>query len=662
MSFGWSASDVALLVKLAYNTAQGARAACGQYDELTRETGSLHTILNRLHLEVAKPESSINRHEPYGRELKSIATGCEEVLNQLNKILVKYNALSEQERSVRRLWKKIRFGNGAVADVAELRSRVTYYTSALSLFLNLVSVGTIGAVEKKMDQAGGDLRDIKAAVNHITAHFLATDRRERSVLTAYTNDDRDAWRELRRGLVKAGFRDSVVRKHMDTIMGYVKELGDKGVLDDINIEEAGSVTAMANRLGKPEECSDSHNMAGSSFTTTSSAALEAHVTEHGDHEEHPPETDGKAQASPPTVPHSRIESPGTLETDPDLLSNDRQSPDLSENFSSNTTTPEDCQSDRSDSQIFPPALQPSKQNLRESRLDEDATILKLESLRYYSCTALGAPSRTDLIFLDDMKLPDFIADHKVIFRTRQPIHSAHPMRLSGLLQSFHVRVMSMVDPNCLIEPARDPSMAWTRFFLKQQAVELLLRSRRTQNAKVIDLQYIRRLDFRQVTTLFSMFAVDCIDPRSTPMAKVDDLMNRIYKWEFEFDSKLPEHREQLVKYYSKDLLYKLTWHVRRDYEKVIPFAGDVRRTPTFNSHRRWYPHPNMKVGNRPYPWIDGSAEKYPWWTPFRNMDALGSWGDGAYTSKNYLSSLTAWISVLKDRGLTPEAIKDYLEE
>ncbi|KAI4250789.1 MAG: hypothetical protein L6R42_008629, partial [Xanthoria sp. 1 TBL-2021] len=163
MSFGWSASDIALLVKLAYKTAQGARAACGQYDELTQDTSSLHTILNRLHLEVASPESSVNRQESYGRELKSIATGCEDVLTQLDKILVKYNALSEQERSARRLWKKIRFGSGAVADVAELRCRVTYYTSALNLFLNLVSMGTVGAVEKKMDQAGGDLRDIKSA-------------------------------------------------------------------------------------------------------------------------------------------------------------------------------------------------------------------------------------------------------------------------------------------------------------------------------------------------------------------------------------------------------------------------------------------------------------------------------------------------------------------
>ncbi|KAL8754823.1 MAG: hypothetical protein Q9199_004066 [Rusavskia elegans] len=239
MSFGWSVSDIALLVQLAYKTSQGARAACGHYDELTQETSSLHVVLNRLEAEAAKPGNPINKDRSHGKELGVIANGCKDVLTQLDKVLVKYNALSEQERSVRRLWKKIKFGNGVVADVAALRSKITYYTSSLTLFLNTISLGTIGDVEEKMDKAGGDLQDIKNAVNHITAHFMATAGEEGSVLTAHTNDDRDAWRELRRRLLKDGFQDSLVRKHMDIIMAYVKELGDRGVFDNTNIDEAG---------------------------------------------------------------------------------------------------------------------------------------------------------------------------------------------------------------------------------------------------------------------------------------------------------------------------------------------------------------------------------------------------------------------------------------
>ena len=238
MSFGWSVSDIASLVQLAYKTSQGARAACGQYDDLTRETSSLHVVLNRLKVEAAKPGNPINKDKAHGKELAVIADGCKDILTQLDKVLVKYNALSEQERSVRQLWKKIKFGNGVVADVAALRSKITYYTSSLTLFLNMISLGTIGTIEEKMDRAGGDLQDIKHAVNHITAHLMATAGEEGSVLTAHTNDDRGAWRELRRRLLKDGFQDSLVRKHMDIIMDYVKELGDRGVYDNTTIHEA----------------------------------------------------------------------------------------------------------------------------------------------------------------------------------------------------------------------------------------------------------------------------------------------------------------------------------------------------------------------------------------------------------------------------------------
>lgn len=215
-------------------------------------------VLNRLKVEAAKPGNPINKEKAHGKELAVIADGCKDILTQLDKVLAKYNALSEQERSVRRLWKKIRFGNGVVADVAALRSKITYYTSSLTLFLNMISLGTIGTIEAKMDRAGGDLQDIKIAVNHITAHLMATAGEEGSVLTAHTNDDRGAWRELRRGLLKDGFQDSLVRKHMDIIMAYVKELGDRGAYDKTTIHEAeeGGTMPEHHREASPAAKSD----------------------------------------------------------------------------------------------------------------------------------------------------------------------------------------------------------------------------------------------------------------------------------------------------------------------------------------------------------------------------------------------------------------------
>ncbi|KAL8788414.1 MAG: hypothetical protein Q9195_007293 [Heterodermia aff. obscurata] len=272
MSFGWSVSDVASLARLAHKTWQGARAACGEYSELARETSSLHVILDRLHAEVERPESYLHKRSgTHGRELKSISDGCGEVLGQLDKILVKYNALAEQntlsgqERSVRRLWKKIRFGNGAVVVVAELRSRITYYTAALSLFLNLISASTLGDVEKKMDRADENLKDIKVAINSIAARLMAaSESHDGSVMTAYTNDDRGAWRELRRELAGKGIKDSLVRKHKKTIMAYINELGSRGMLDAVDRDE--SEADVTNNPVEQDDPSPSMMTSSSAFT------------------------------------------------------------------------------------------------------------------------------------------------------------------------------------------------------------------------------------------------------------------------------------------------------------------------------------------------------------------------------------------------------------
>jgi len=233
MSFGASASDVAALVLLAWKTVQNARNACGEHAEISRETLSLLTVLQRLHREAEKTESPINRPgETCKDELASIVSGSTKVLETLNKILQKYNTLSEEERSIRKLWAKVRFGNGHLADVADLRSKIVYYTSALSLFINMITMGSVGRVEKQMDEAGGDLKEIRLAVNGITAHLMANSHGEGSVLTAYPDDEKAVWKEFRRELVRDGFSSSVIRRHKDTIKAYVRELGSRGLLDD----------------------------------------------------------------------------------------------------------------------------------------------------------------------------------------------------------------------------------------------------------------------------------------------------------------------------------------------------------------------------------------------------------------------------------------------
>ena len=62
---------------------------------------------------------------------------------------------------------------------------------------------------------------------------------EGSVLTAYANDERAVWKEFRRELVADGFTSSTIRRHKQVILAYVKELGSRGLLDEMDHNGSG---------------------------------------------------------------------------------------------------------------------------------------------------------------------------------------------------------------------------------------------------------------------------------------------------------------------------------------------------------------------------------------------------------------------------------------
>ncbi|KAG8526153.1 uncharacterized protein KY384_000146 [Bacidia gigantensis] len=232
MSFGVSISDVGMLVKLAWRTVQSTRHADSEHDELSCAALSLHSTLRRLEGEVKNPKSLLNKPEdPYRKEVEAIGSGCRKTLTALDKILEKYSSLNGGARGIPNVWQRFRFGNEEMT-IKDIRGKMIFYTSALSLYLNMVSVGSSGRVERQMEAAGGDLKELKSAVNTITAHLMSNAKEEGSQMTAYTDDDKGVWREFRRELVKKGFRSSLLHKHRGTIQSYVNELGDRGIMDE----------------------------------------------------------------------------------------------------------------------------------------------------------------------------------------------------------------------------------------------------------------------------------------------------------------------------------------------------------------------------------------------------------------------------------------------
>lgn len=232
-----------LLTQLAWDVVQNSRKACGAHDELTSEVTSLHIVLRRLEVEVSKPNSILSRSDDGGdrrEELAQLSGDCKRVLRVLDGILAKYNALSEEKRSVTRLWKKVQFGNGEMLDLAELRLKMTTSTSALTLFLNLLSIGSQGKVESYMESQGDELKEMRRSLNWITAEMQAKAPKagEGSILTTYAGDDKAIWKDFRRELIKDGFSSEVLERHKETIKDYVMELGSRGALDDLEDDMA----------------------------------------------------------------------------------------------------------------------------------------------------------------------------------------------------------------------------------------------------------------------------------------------------------------------------------------------------------------------------------------------------------------------------------------
>lgn len=232
MSFGYGIGDIITVTTLALKAVQNTRQACGQYDELTREVTSLHIVLSRLRHESETPLSLLLQLSDNEKlELSHVVNGCGEILKVLNAILEKYGTFSE-DRSVTKLWQRVRFGNGEMQDLSTIRSQLSSQTASLALFLHLVSLGSQGRVERQMAMQMGALQELQHSIDFTTSTAPATaGNRESSILTTYENDDKDFWKEFRRELIAEGCSSKVMVKHRDLVLDYIKQLESHGGME-----------------------------------------------------------------------------------------------------------------------------------------------------------------------------------------------------------------------------------------------------------------------------------------------------------------------------------------------------------------------------------------------------------------------------------------------
>ncbi len=112
--------------------------------------------------------------ENHRRELDEHLTDCERILRIVGEVLIKFNALSQEKRTGKKLWQRVRFGNEEMKDLAEIRLKLATHTSTILMSLNLCSLGSQGRVEAQLSSHGGEKRGIRESVNCIAAMLTAS--------------------------------------------------------------------------------------------------------------------------------------------------------------------------------------------------------------------------------------------------------------------------------------------------------------------------------------------------------------------------------------------------------------------------------------------------------------------------------------------------------
>lgn len=185
----------------------------------------MHTALKELEDEIENPDSILNRTGAGKKaELGLLVKNCTGVLQQLNKLLTKYKSLGTTSK---RTWDRLRWG---AENLQDIREKLLTHTSSLTLFLTTLGTGSLGRIEKKLDQL---IQDVRAG------------RKEETIITftiEENNPDESGihWDLLKGELVDDGFSKLEIEAHKHWIKAKLTELIENGGLHEQSWPEASA--------------------------------------------------------------------------------------------------------------------------------------------------------------------------------------------------------------------------------------------------------------------------------------------------------------------------------------------------------------------------------------------------------------------------------------
>ena len=132
--FGWGVGDIIAISQLAVKVYTAYKDAPDDYRNISDEVESLQIIINKA----ARHFESTTLDDNSRQEGQKVLKGCQNVLEDLNSLIEKYNSLPSSNTS--QVFKRVKLGT---EDIANLRVRLISNTGLLNSFIQRFDIPTI---------------------------------------------------------------------------------------------------------------------------------------------------------------------------------------------------------------------------------------------------------------------------------------------------------------------------------------------------------------------------------------------------------------------------------------------------------------------------------------------------------------------------------------
>jgi hypothetical protein len=223
MSFGFSIDDTTLLAQLTTRAYNEWKKTCGEYANVTGSLEALEKLLARIEAEALAPNSIFTKSSEDLWGWKTVLTDCRSVVNKLETIISNDKNLGTSRR---RNWDRLR---KAFKNLDDVNRDLIEKTTSISAYFSVIGLSSQEMVEN------GLLRKLLRRIDNMAAQLRKGNNPLRSTMTmgTYDGDDKSLWRELRRDLLRKGFRGRDIKCYSIALQIYWRKLQRDGMLGQV---------------------------------------------------------------------------------------------------------------------------------------------------------------------------------------------------------------------------------------------------------------------------------------------------------------------------------------------------------------------------------------------------------------------------------------------